>query len=62
MIIMIKRKTCPSCGTKFTGQHKYCSYNCALPAMVDAIEQLRNKKGPVYDKWKARIKEAVEKL
>ena len=41
------------------GQRKYeASYNRVL----EAIKQMREREGPVYEKWKARMKAWVESL
>lgn len=58
----MKEKICPGCGKKFTGRSKYHSYECALPAMAEAVRQLREKEGPIYEKWKASLKAATERL
>lgn len=57
-----KLNVCPGCGMYFEGRSKYCSYTCALPAMADAIEQIKKKEGPIYEKWKARLKASIGTL
>ena len=55
-------KDCPKCGTVHWKNGKYCSEACALAAVGDAVHQLKVKKGPVYEKWKARLKESIERI
>ena len=56
------KKICanPKCENEVTGKGKYCSYKCSLPAMKNAIEQLKKKEGPIYEKWKARLAASIE--
>jgi len=53
---MKKKCANPKCGNEVKGKGKYCSYECSFPAIIESIEQLRKKEGPIYEKWKARIK------
>ena len=39
-----------------------CSDECARKAVSDAIMQLHEHAGPVYEKWKLGMKRAVGKL
>ena len=57
--VMKKIKKCPTCGKSFTGQRKYCSYLCSIPATMEANKQLKEKKGAIYEKWKARLKAVI---
>ena len=57
-----KVKKCPTCGREFTGQRKYCSYMCSVPATKEAAEQISKKKGSIYEKWRARLKASIERL
>lgn len=59
---MGRLKTCPTCNTVHDKRGKYCSYVCGLPAVEDAIKQLTEKKGPIYDKWKERLKASIERI
>lgn len=54
-------KECPTCGRKFYGRRKYCSYECAVPRMLDAIEQVKKKEGPIYEKWKRNLEAAMNR-
>lgn len=56
----MEKKECPGCGKEFKGRSKYCSYKCALPAMSEAIKQLQEKSGPVYERWKEGIRKGIE--
>ena len=56
---MKAKKICPNCGEEFEGRSKYCTYKCSIPATLEAIEQLKNRKGPIYEKWKARLKASI---
>ncbi len=55
----LKKKTCPECGGEYTGKRKTCSAACAkersVKASREAADQMRNKKGPIYDRWLASI-------
>ena len=57
-----KLKPCPECGLYFEGRSKYCSYECAYPAMKEAVDQILSKEGPIYEKWKARLKASMGNL
>ena len=57
-----KKKICPGCGKEFEGRSKYCSYTCAFPAMAESAEQLKAKKGPIYEKWKSRREASKTKI
>jgi len=48
------KKKCPSCGKRFSGRSKYCSYLCAGEAILEADKQLKEKKGPIYEKWREK--------
>jgi len=58
------KKICKAqnCENEVKGRGKYCSYKCSNEAIEEAGKQLREKKGPIYDKWRARLKESIEKL
>jgi len=55
-------KQCPECFKWFVGRSKYCSYKCSAKATEQAIKELQEKRGPVYEKWKARLKASLEHL
>jgi len=59
---MKEKKKCPTCGKEFTGKKKYCTYKCSITATEAANQQLRDKKGPIYEKWKSRLKASIEQL
>ena len=50
------------CGDRFFGSTKCCDEGCAAAAVQDCIKQLQEKKGPIYDKWKSRIKASIEHI
>jgi len=58
-----KSNTCKICGKKkkFLSARKLCS-NCSKNKNLSAIYQMRAKEGPVYEKWKLKIINALEKL
>jgi hypothetical protein len=56
---MASVKRCAGCGFKFSGSGKCCSDACAERAVREAIKQLKEKKGPIYDRWKERLKESL---
>ena len=60
----MKKNKCANknCGREFEGRSKYCGFECSLNATRECIEQLRNKEGPIYEKWKARLKASIEHL
>ena len=59
----MKKKRCENtgCGKEYIGRSKYCSYSCAVPAMMKAADEIRRKSGPIYEKWKARIEASKKK-
>lgn len=60
---MQKRKRyCKRCGEELSpGQRsKYC-YACWVNVQKEAIMQMKEKSGPVYDKWKRRWEEGVRR-
>jgi uncharacterized Zn finger protein (UPF0148 family) len=59
---MHRIRHCPGCGVRLIKAGKYCSPVCSMGAVREAVDQLKEKKGPVYDKWKARLKESLKRL
>lgn len=57
--LMKKVKKCPTCGKEFTGKRKYCTYLCSIPATMEANKQVKERKGPIYEKWKAKLKASL---
>lgn len=58
----MKSDICKDCGDKREGQisiHGLC-FDCAWKRQIEARTQIKNKKGPIYEKWKARIKASCE--
>lgn len=56
---------CVDCGREFEnrGQRRkqYC-IECGYGRVSETTRQLSEKKGPIYDKWRERIKAAAERL
>lgn len=52
--------SCAWCGhvMEKTSRSRYCSLSCSMGAALDAQRQLREKEGPVYDRWKAGVERA----
>lgn len=48
------KKKCPVCHKMFSGRSKYCTYRCAGEAIMEADRQLKEKKGPIYEKWREK--------
>jgi len=59
---MKEKKTCPNCEREFEGTRKYCCYRCSVTAIVEANKQLKEKKGPIYERWKKGLAKAIERL
>uniref|UniRef100_A0A6M3M7B6 Uncharacterized protein n=1 Tax=viral metagenome TaxID=1070528 RepID=A0A6M3M7B6_9ZZZZ len=59
---MKKKKKCPNCGREFEGKRKYCCYGCSVTATVEANKQLKDKEGPIYEKWKTNLEASLNKL
>lgn len=59
----IKRriKRCKLCG-KITEVSKrgYCQ-DCGFQLMVDAVRQLQERQGPIYEKWKRGLEASIER-
>jgi len=64
---MTKKKyepnTCKQCGKSdtFVSTRHLC-YECGAKNMHKNIDELMHKEGPTYEKWKAAMQKAVEKL
>ena len=60
----MKKKKCenPDCEEVVTGRGRFCSYKCAIPAIKDAADQIISKEGPVYEKWKVRLKASITNI
>jgi len=59
---MAKKKICPECWHEFEGKGKYCSSKCSAKAVEEAARQLRKKEGPIFEKWKSRLKASISTL
>lgn len=57
--IMKDLKICPMCEGVNSRRGKYCCYACSAVATAEANKQLREKKGPIYEKWKKGIKRYI---
>jgi len=56
---------CVDCGREFPrkelNRNLRCR-ECSLPAMVRTINQIKDKSGPEYKKWKESMQNAVRRL
>lgn len=60
MPYQVQVKPCKRCGElKEVSKRGYCRL-CGYALMVDAVKQLKAKKGPAYERWKAGIIASVE--
>jgi len=57
-----KVKRCPRCTRLFMGEGKYCTSECSSAVVAETCKQLREKEGPIYEKWRARLKASIERL
>lgn len=57
--IMEHWKRCPACKGVHSKRGKYCCYACSVQAIEEANKELREKKGPIYEKWKKGIKRYI---
>lgn len=58
----MKEGKCIDCGKRNVGTlsiHGLCQ-SCAYARQRNAVSQIRNKAGPVYEKWKEGLKRSVE--
>ena len=48
-------KKCANCDRNFFAKpgRKFCSYRCSFRVVAENAKQLHEKKGPLYEKWKA---------
>ena len=57
------RKQCKICGKKkYDISTKGHCTKCGKNLHLSAIYQIKTKQGPIYEKWKKRIQDALEKL
>ena len=49
-------KLCALCGAPFQGRGYYCCPEHGITALKEFNRQLKLKKGPIYEKWKANLK------
>lgn len=56
-------KKCKACGKKsrYVSKNGYCE-KCAVLAVTNNLAQMKLHKGENYDKWKMRLKFALEHL
>lgn len=59
---MKKEIFCPVCGKEVKGSGKYCGYEHSMVAVNESIRQMRDRKGPIYKKWKERLEESMSNL
>lgn len=58
----MKSDICEDCGKHKPGKisaHGLCP-DCAWKRMTESWKQLKEKKGPIYEKWKAGLKRSLE--
>lgn len=53
---------CPGCGARVLRVGKYCSPVCSIRAVIECNKQLKEKKGAIYEKWKARLEESLKRV
>jgi len=58
-----ERKQCVTCHKKsyYISEHGNCK-DCMKEKILFARAQMRNKEGPIYDKWKTNIIKSLDKL
>jgi len=56
-------ETCKICHKKswYISSHGLCP-KCASEKVLSARQQMKTKEGPVYLKWKEKIKQSLERL
>lgn len=46
-------RVCSVCGTtENVNRRSYLCFPCAMEKMQDSIQQLQQKEGPIYEKWR----------
>ena len=57
-----KRQRCKTCGLKLfkVSQHGNCN-NCATEKVKLANLEMKHKQGPIYDRWKQKMLEGLNK-
>ena len=63
MTIKVKRY-CVICGTPVPHDRRQkdtCCVRCGIEKNMQTVEQLRNKSGPFYERWLARIRGGLSK-
>lgn len=56
---------CVDCGVEHPRKElnrKFRCIDCGFPFMVKTINQIHDKSGPEYEKWKAQVKAAASSL
>jgi len=57
---------CRECGAAFESERRKqngCCFDCSIQHVIDSADQLANKKGPYYDKWREnyeRMRKAIK--
>ena len=56
-----KKRFCEDCGASLPegSRARYCP-TCATDRAADAVKQIQQKQGPVYDKWRDRLRKSLE--
>lgn len=53
---------CSNCDKLHREKGNCCCPECAVAMIVKTIEQLKKKEGPIYNRWKKRMKAAARAL
>jgi len=58
---MSRLGSCKACGRRtYVSQHGLCD-ECGARRFEETIRQLRERSGPIYERWRARIRSATKK-
>ena len=57
-----KSRVCEDCGAPLPqgSRAKYC-LECAMDRTAEAGKQIREKQGPIYDKWRDNLMKSLER-
>lgn len=50
------------CGLEFFGTGKCCCEDHSMRRVRESVTQLKEKKGPIYDKWKSNLKKSLKRV
>lgn len=56
-----KEKRCKECGSTHNISQQYLCRECAWKHIAANTQQMRNKQGPYYEKWKAGMLAALNR-